>query len=67
VEVLAVRVNEAARIIGVSRSVLYPLLSSGTIPSFKVGAVRLVPVDALRRWVAAQAAGVSEGHDGAAG
>jgi excisionase family DNA binding protein len=42
---------EAASALGVSRSTLYLLLSSGQINSVKVGALRRIPVDALADFV----------------
>lgn len=54
-ERLAVSVDEAARLIGVNRAHLYPLVMGGTVPSFKLGARRLIPVEGLRRWVEEQA------------
>lgn len=50
-EPVAVDVATAAKIVGVSRAALYPLVMSGDIPSFKVGRRRLVPVAGLEAWV----------------
>lgn len=50
-ERLAVSVNRAAEIIGLGRDVTYRLVMSGEVPSFKVGARRLVPVAGLREFV----------------
>lgn len=52
---LAVTVDEASRMIGLSRATLYGLVMSGEVPSLKVGARRLVPVSTLRTWVEARA------------
>lgn len=59
-ERIAVDVETAAEMIGVSRACLYPLVMAGDIPSFKIGRRRLVSVAGLREWavVAAQGAGV---------
>lgn len=54
---IAVDIETAAEMLGVSRGALYPLVMAGDVPSFKIGRRRLVPVDALREWVAAQAEG----------
>jgi excisionase family DNA binding protein len=62
---IAVRVPEAAKMLGVSRSVLYELIRANAIPSFTVGAARLLPVDGLRQWVERQAAEAREASDGA--
>jgi len=50
---LLVRVEEAARLLSLSRSTLYEMLASGELPSVKFGAARRVPVVALKQWVAA--------------
>jgi excisionase family DNA binding protein len=51
VEPMTYRVTEAAAALGVSRSTAYELISSGTIPSVRVGRCVRVPVDALRAWL----------------
>ena len=48
---LLLRVPEAAESTGLSRSTIYELISSGDLPSVKVGRVIRVRVDALREWV----------------
>lgn len=48
---LAVSPAEAARLLGMSRSRLYDLLTSGEIASFKTGHARLIPYAALTAWV----------------
>lgn len=53
-ERLALRVHEAADALGVSRAKAYQLISSGTLPSIKVGASIRVPVDALRDFISRQ-------------
>ena len=50
-EKLAVGISEAATVLGVGRDVIYALLNSGELPSFKVGARRLIPVSGLRAYV----------------
>jgi len=50
------RPGEAAQAIGVSRSRIYELINSGTIPSVRVGTSLRVPVAALERWVQEQLA-----------
>jgi excisionase family DNA binding protein len=66
IDPIAVRVPEAAKMLGVSRSVLYELIRANAIPSFTVGAARLLPVAGLRAWVETQAGGMSGNCDGAA-
>jgi len=56
---IAVDVETAAEMLGISRGALYPLVMAGEVRSFKVGRRRLVPVDSLRAW-AAQRADVEE-------
>jgi excisionase family DNA binding protein len=53
-ERLLYRVEEAAAMLGVSRSKLYELAAAGTIPSVKIGAAIRIPADALREWLAEQ-------------
>jgi len=60
-EKLAVSVNEAAALIGLGRDVTYRLVMSGDIPSWKVGARRLIPVAGLRDYVARQTVGAGSG------
>jgi excisionase family DNA binding protein len=50
-ERLAVGPNEAAKLLGVGRDRVFFLLNTGQIPSFKLGARRLIPVSALREFV----------------
>ena len=49
---LLLRPTEAADAISVSRSKVYKLISSGTIPSIRIGGSVRIPVDALRNWIA---------------
>ncbi len=53
---LLVRVEETARLLGISRSKVYMLIASGELPSVLIGRSRRVPVDALQRWIAERAA-----------
>jgi excisionase family DNA binding protein len=48
---LAVSVEQAADQAGVSRTFLYERISSGELPTIKLGKRRLVRVEALRRWL----------------
>lgn len=57
---LTVRIPEACRITGIGRSKLYELIAAGEIETIKVGALTLVPVAGIERFLercAAQAAG----------
>ena len=51
---LALSVSEAAQMLGISRARLYPLISMGEIPSFKIGRCRRVPVTALESFIERQ-------------
>ena len=43
---------EAATVLGISRSKVYELLTSGQLRSVQIGACRRVPADALQTFVA---------------
>ena len=47
------RVEEAARLLGVGRSLAYDLIRSGRLRSIKIGSRRLVPVAAVDEAIAA--------------
>lgn len=57
---LAVSVTEAARLVGIGRSLAYRLVASGEIPSHRFGSRVVVPVDRLR----ARLAGRNESEGG---
>lgn len=52
---ISVGVDEAARLIGVARSMFYEIIARGEIETFKVGRRRLVHVKALEAFVKEQA------------
>ncbi|MEP0846206.1 MAG: helix-turn-helix domain-containing protein [Phycisphaerae bacterium] len=54
---LALSAREAAAALGISARTLWTLANRGAIPSVKLGARRLYPVEALREWLAEQAGG----------
>jgi excisionase family DNA binding protein len=54
---IAVDVDTAAEMLGISRGALYPLVMAGDVPSFKIGRRRLVPIEGLREWAATQVEG----------
>jgi excisionase family DNA binding protein len=56
VERLAVSVGEAARLAGVSRTMLYQALRSGGLRSLKIGSRRLITIEALDAWLHLHAA-----------
>jgi excisionase family DNA binding protein len=51
VGVLAVSPAEAGRLAGIGRTTIYYAISSGDLKSLKIGARRLVAVEALREWL----------------
>jgi excisionase family DNA binding protein len=53
-EPLLVRVEEAARLLCLSRSTIYEMLESGELPSVRRGAARRIPIAALHTWVEQQ-------------
>jgi excisionase family DNA binding protein len=46
------RVNEAARVLSISRTVIYELIRSGRLRSVKEGRTRLIPASAVAEYVA---------------
>jgi excisionase family DNA binding protein len=56
VEPLLVRVEEAARILSLSRSTIYEMMDRGELQSVRCGAARRIPLAALRAWVEQQVA-----------
>lgn len=56
VEPLLVRVEEAARLLSLSRSTIYEMMDTGELTSIRRGTARRIPVAALREWIARQTA-----------
>jgi excisionase family DNA binding protein len=55
-----VRVEDAARMLSLSRSMIYRMMDSGELPSIRRGTARRIPVAAIHAWVEQQiAAGLS--------
>lgn len=48
---LAVRIPQAARLLGIGRSTLYQFIASGEIETIKVGRSTLIPTDTLRAFI----------------
>ncbi len=48
---LLVRPGEAAELLGLSRSTVYTLVASGTLPAIRIGGAVRIPMDALQRWI----------------
>ena len=57
--VLAVSPNEAARMLGIGRTMLYALMGEGEIRYSKMGSRTLIRVAELERWLKAQEAKVA--------
>ena len=60
---LLLRVEEAARLLNISRSHLYDELNAGMIPLVYIGAARRVPRRALEAWIERQVEQQSEATD----
>ena len=50
-EAITVRIPEAVRLTGLSRSRIYLLIAQGDIESVKVGRTRLIRIDSLKRYL----------------
>lgn len=48
---MLVSVDDAARRLSISRSLLYELLAAGRLPSVRIGRLRRIPVEALDAFV----------------
>lgn len=48
---LAVSPSQAAIMVGLGRTKLYEAISSGELPSFKIGARRLIRVEEIDAWL----------------
>lgn len=54
-EKLTVTVPEMAKIVGVSTCTAYNLIHRADFPVIRIGRRAVIPLDALRRWIDAQA------------
>ena len=54
---LTCSVTEAAELLGISKSAMYPLTRSEGFPSIDIGRRRVVSIEGLKRWVEKQAEG----------
>ncbi len=48
---IAVSPSQAARLLGLGRTKLYEAISSGELPSFKVGSRRLIRISEIEAWM----------------
>ena len=46
------RISDAARFLGVSRSLLYRLINTGALPTVRIGRSRRIPIRAVREFAA---------------
>jgi excisionase family DNA binding protein len=53
-EPLAVRIPQAAAMLGIGRSTLYLCIAAGEVETVKVGRSTLVPVESLKAFIAAR-------------
>jgi excisionase family DNA binding protein len=51
---LTVRIREACRMTGIGRTKIYELIQEGEIETIKVGAMTLIPVAGLERFIEAR-------------
>ena len=51
-EPLLIQIEDAARILSLSRSTIYEMMDRGELPSVRRGAARRIPVAALHEWIA---------------
>ncbi len=51
IEPISMRINDACRFTGISRSTLYLLIASGDVEIIKLGTSTLVVTESLRRFV----------------
>ena len=53
IEPLALSITDAAASAGVSRSLVYKEMAAGRLASIKIRRRRLIPLDALHKWLSA--------------
>lgn len=57
IEPITIRPEEAAQLLGMSRTTLYQVMGRADFPKFKEGACCLIPVRELRDWASKRAGG----------
>jgi excisionase family DNA binding protein len=62
---LALTVPQAATALGFAEATVWKYIANGTLPSFKLGKSRRIPVDALQEWIRAQAEQATANEQGA--
>jgi excisionase family DNA binding protein len=63
IEPISVRIPDAVRLTGLSRSRLYELMRSGDIDHAKVGSSTLIPMESLRQFIRSRCGGAKTGAD----
>ena len=66
---LLLRINEAARLLSISRAMVYTIISRGDIATVKYGGNTRIPAAEISRWIAAYTvprAAAKDDHDHAA-
>uniref|UniRef100_UPI0035CAA8D0 helix-turn-helix domain-containing protein n=1 Tax=uncultured Sphingomonas sp. TaxID=158754 RepID=UPI0035CAA8D0 len=48
---LAVRIPQAAQLLGIGRSSVYELINKGQLETIKIGRSTVIPMDALRAYI----------------
>jgi excisionase family DNA binding protein len=54
IDPLLVRVEEAARLLSLSRSMIYEMMNSGELPYVRCGTARRIPVAEIHAWISSQ-------------
>ncbi len=57
---ILLRVNEAATLMGLSKSYVHRLILSGDLPYVRFGRAVRIPLDDLQRWIASRIEGGDE-------
>ena len=52
IEPLLVTVPEAARMLALSRSLVYEMIANGELPSVKYGGTRRIAIATIKEWIA---------------
>ena len=61
VEPMAVSTADAAKLLGVSRPIIYRLMREEGLPSFKIGTRTLIPVEGMKAWVSLKTGSGADG------
>jgi excisionase family DNA binding protein len=61
VEVLLLRADEAAIVLGIGRTKVFEMLASGELPAIRIGRCVRVPKDRLEKWIDDQANAHAQG------